>query len=69
MHRNNDHWAVAGLLVGRYGDDAEAAARRRAQEAVGEGDADAAEIWRGAQEALAEDDSSPGGERPEGASS
>jgi hypothetical protein len=67
MHRNNDHWAVAGLLVGRYGEEAEAAARRRAQEAVGKGDDDAAEIWRGAEAALADDGLDAGGAGPEDA--
>ncbi len=56
MSRNdNDHWAVANLLLGRYGQDAASEARQRATVAEVTGDRDAAEIWHSVEEALGDE--------------
>ncbi len=60
---DNDHWAVANLLVGRYGQDAATEARQRATVAEVTGDRDAAEIWHSVEEALG-DDAPDGARRP-----
>jgi hypothetical protein len=52
MSRNNDNWAVANLLVGRYGPDAASEARQRAALADDAGERDVAEIWSSVHEAL-----------------
>ncbi|MBP2314535.1 hypothetical protein [Azospirillum soli] len=45
MGERHQLWAVAGLLVGRYGDDARDKAKNNAAVAEREGDADAQAIW------------------------
>lgn len=46
MKRENDHWAMASLLIGRYGNVAAAVAQARANAAADKGEADEARIWR-----------------------
>lgn len=45
MGKRHRLWAVAGLLVGRYGDDAGERAKGNAAVAAREGDTDAQAIW------------------------
>ncbi|HYH40085.1 MAG TPA: hypothetical protein VD860_17840 [Azospirillum sp.] len=45
MRRRHHLWAVAGLLVGRYGRAAPAQAEANARQAEREGDGDAHAIW------------------------
>jgi len=45
MGERHQLWAVAGLLVGRYGEDAGERAKSNAVVAEREGDADAQAIW------------------------
>ena len=46
MKRENDHWAMAGLLIGRYGDAAATVAQARENAAADKGETDEARIWR-----------------------
>lgn len=52
MKRDHENWAVAHLLVARYGTGALDEVRARIDEATGRGDAEAAAIWHDVQSAL-----------------
>ncbi len=45
MGERHDLWAVANLLVGRYGDEAGRRANRNARDAERDGDRDSGAIW------------------------
>lgn len=45
MAKRHKLWAVAGLLVGRYGAEAVERARRNAARAARDGDTDSQAIW------------------------
>ncbi|MDR3517751.1 MAG: hypothetical protein P4M00_18255 [Azospirillaceae bacterium] len=49
MAKRNDHWALAGLLIGQYGTEATQAARRLADEA---NDQEVSAIWHDVLRAL-----------------
>lgn len=52
MQKRHHLWAVAGLLVGRYGHSAPALAEAYARQARRDGDEDAHVIWSGVAGAL-----------------
>jgi hypothetical protein len=52
MAKRNDHWALAGLLIGQYGAEASQAARRLAEEA---NDQEISAIWQDVLVALTPD--------------
>lgn len=52
MRKRHHLWAVAGLLVGRYGRSAPAQAKANARQAEREGDGDAHAIWNDVAGAL-----------------
>lgn len=55
MKRDHENWAVAHLLVARYGAGALDEAKARTNEAMDRGDRESAAIWRDVQSALTED--------------
>jgi hypothetical protein len=55
MKRDHENWAVAHLLVARYGVGALDEAKARTNEAMDRGDNEAAAIWRDVESALVED--------------
>jgi hypothetical protein len=48
----HEHWAVANLLIGRYGRHAAIQAATRAEDADAKGDWEGREIWQSVQGAL-----------------
>ena len=48
----HEHWAVANLLIGRYGRHAAIQAAARAEDANAKGDREVREIWQSVQRAL-----------------
>ena len=48
----HEHWAVANLLIGRYGRHAVIQAAARAEDADAKGDREGREIWQSVQVAL-----------------
>jgi len=48
----HEHWAVANLLIGRYGRHAAIQAAARAEDADAKGDREGREIWQSVQGAL-----------------
>ena len=48
----HEHWAVANLLIGRYGRHAAIQAAARAQDADAKGDRECREIWQSVQVVL-----------------
>ena len=48
----HEHWAVANLLIGRYGRHAAIQAAARAEDADAKGDREGREIWQSVQWAL-----------------
>ena len=53
------HWAVANLLIGRYGRQAATEAAVRAEESDAKGDREGREIWRSVRGALVRNGDSP----------
>jgi hypothetical protein len=51
----HEHWAVANLLIGRYGRQAATQAEARAEDAGAKGDREEREIWQSVAGALARD--------------
>ncbi|EWY41861.1 hypothetical protein N825_24945 [Skermanella stibiiresistens SB22] len=49
----HEHWAVANLLIGRYGRSAALQAEARIEDADARGDREGREIWRSVLGALA----------------
>jgi len=49
----HEHWAVANLLIGRYGRHAEIQAAARVEDANAKGDREGREIWKSVLGALA----------------
>jgi hypothetical protein len=52
MKRDHENWAVAHLLVARYGTRALDEAKARTNEAMDRGDRESAAIWRDVQSVL-----------------
>jgi hypothetical protein len=48
----HEHWAVANLLIGRYGRQAVSLAEARAEDADANGDREGREIWQSVKGAL-----------------
>ena len=48
----HEHWAVANLLIGRYGRQAASQAAARAEDADANGDSEGREIWQSVRGAL-----------------
>jgi len=59
VSERHDLWAVAGLLVGRYGRRARAEARANARKAERERDGDTSTIWRNVADVLRRRDGPP----------